>query len=224
METENRLASLNESAPLRCQPRLGAPQSCFSAGPSALRPPSRWHRTHAGEAEAQPWAAAWELRPGLRKPCGTQCISRARGASPSGWSPRPSRSGPESSLGRPAGRLLLPPLPRSPDRGRHWCRCALQSGAHGRATARVCKESRRAAVRSGAEPRGACEPVSVCAWMRGEAGSRGGRGLSTRAAYSSAQRQRGRAGQFQEPAAASRALADTGKACDWPAAAPMQTS
>lgn len=38
METENRLASLNESAPLRCQARLGAPQSCSPAGPWALRP------------------------------------------------------------------------------------------------------------------------------------------------------------------------------------------
>lgn len=59
---------------------------------------------------------------------------------------------------------------------------------------------------------------------RGVASALAGGGLSTLAAYSSARRRRGRAGQFQEPAAPSRALPDTGKACDWPAAAPMQTS
>lgn len=90
-------------------------------------------------------------------------------------------------------------------------------GAGGRATARVCK-----AAGPGSAPGGASgERVRVCAWL-GSAGDHGGRSLSARAAYSSARR--GRAGQFQEPAAASRALADTGKACDWPAAAPMQTS
>ncbi|XP_049565911.1 zinc finger protein 318-like [Orcinus orca] len=154
----------------------------------------------------------------------------ARGAPPSGRSPVPGCSGlrklPESSPGRQASSS---PPPRSLDRGRPWRGRSLQPQSR-RPHNPPCAQSRRAAVRTGAGPGGERGSVCVCSCVcvdadaRGTPGGSGGGGLSTPATYSSARRQRGRAGQFQEPAAASRALADTGKACDWPAAAPMQTS
>lgn len=61
------------------------------------------------------------------------------------------------------------------------------------------------------------------AGAQGAREGRGGRWLSTPASYSSArglgEAGGGACGPNQEPAAASRALVDTGKACDWPAAA-----
>lgn len=106
--------------------------------------------------------------PRSREPRGGRCISRARGASPSGWSPGPSRSGdnarPESSQDRPASCASTASLgsgPRPPV-------APLRTAALGptAAQSRACVQSRRTAVRSGAGHRGAWEPVRVCAWMR----------------------------------------------------------
>nr|XP_058921702.1 uncharacterized protein LOC131757846 [Kogia breviceps] len=159
-------------------------------------------------ADSSPWLAGRLPPAGLR--------SRASRGSASCPSP--------PLAGRPPLLHLLDPCTAAaPGEAVH---CSPKAGGH--TTPRVCKAAGPPSARGGAwGERGSvcvCSCMCVDADARGAPGGSGGGGLSTPAAYSSARRQRGRAGQFQEPAAASRALADTGKACDWPAAAPMQTS
>ncbi|XP_032486008.1 uncharacterized protein LOC116752918 [Phocoena sinus] len=179
METDNRLASLSESAPLRrsCQRgRVGALNGS-AAGPSDLRPPrgripSTPGKQSLGRGRAGPGVAR-PIRPRSPEPRGGRFISMARGAPPYGRSPVPGCSGlsklPESSPGRQASSS---PPPRSLDRGRPWRGGSLQPQSR-RPHNPPCVQSRRAAVRNGAGPGasvGACACVRVCAWMqmRGE--------------------------------------------------------
>lgn len=237
METDNRLASLSESAPLRrsCQRgRVGALNGS-PAGPSALRPPRGRIPSTPGKqslGRGRP-RRAWG-RPGDPAPVSGASrrpihLDGSRGASLRQVS-GPGLLGAQKAarvLPRPAGLLFSTssvPGPRPP-LARPFTAAPKQAATQ----PPVCaKPQGRGPHRGGAwGERGSvcvCSCVCVDADARGTPGGSGGGGLSTPAAYSSARRQRGRAGQFQEPAAASRALADTGKACDWPAAAPMQTS
>lgn len=171
METENRLASLNESAPLRChcQPGLGAvqrrsPRSPRPSGPfTAESQPRRVNGGSAVGARAGP-GVTQGFRHRSREPRGGRCISMARGASPFGWSPGPGRSGrsarPESSQGRPASGSSTSSLVFGPQPPLVPLRIAALGPTA--AQPRVCVQSRRAAVCSGAGHRGACEPVRVC--------------------------------------------------------------
>ena len=233
----HRLASLNESAPLRrsCQRgRVGALNGS-PAGPSALRPPRGRIPSTPGKqrlGRGRP-RRAWG-RPGDPAPVSGASrqpihLHGSRGASLRQVS-GPGPLGVQQAariLPRPAGFLFSTssvPAPRPP-----LARPLTAAPKQAATQPRLCaKPQGRGPHRGGAwGGRGSvcvCSCVCVDADARGAPGGSGGGGLSTPAAYSSAWRQRGRAGQFQEPAAASRALADTGKACDWPAAAPMQTS
>lgn len=170
METENRLASLNESAPLRChcQPGLGPCRGTLRRA-LGLPAPSRPNRNHGGETGVRPWAPAQGLGSPRVSDTGLGSLAaaaaspwhagslplaglRARVAPGAARDPSPPR----------AGRPPVPPrLPWSSDRSRHWCRCALQPWGPPPLN-RACVQSRRAAVCSGAGHRGACEPVRVC--------------------------------------------------------------
>lgn len=172
VETENRLASLNESAPLLycCPPALVPRGAALRPGPRPSGPlaaeshPRRGSRGSAVGGRAGPGATPG-LRRRSREPRGDRCISRERGAPPSGWSPAP---GPfrarcaAQALPGPGGLLSFHILGLQ-------TAAACGAAAHcspGRAAAPLCmcaKTQARGSHQGGAS--GEC--VSVCVCVRG---------------------------------------------------------
>lgn len=157
-----------------------------------------------------PVASRWQL-----------CVQGAQGVSlPLIFGPRASPGSSRSPQARPVSRFLFRGLR---DRGRRWRRCARQT--HSGASAAVPPRAWLPGM--GSEPGPGFgqtwQRVHVCAgsvWVP-DLGAVGAATVSQPRLRTVA---RGGARANSRSAAAGRAQADTGKACDWPSVSPMQTS